>query len=77
MEQHTNHHSKYDLAYCEFYNSKIHGKTESSSKNIDSNYLIFRTLEIGEFYDDIRFNSILRLIDMIRAYYIENNYSQY
>ena len=75
MEQHTNHHSKYDLAFCEIFNSKIHGKNSSSSKNIDSHYLIFRTLHNDEFYTITQFIPISDFICTIRDNYITNNYS--
>ena len=78
MEQHTNHHSKYDLAFCEIFNSKIHGKNSNSSKNIDSHFLIFRTLCIYEFYTITQFIPISDFICTIRNDYITNitnNYS--
>ena len=78
MEQHTNHHSKYDLAFCEIFNSKIHGKNSNSSKNIDSHFLIFRTLCIDEFYTITQFIPISDFICTIRNDYITNitnNYS--
>ena len=78
MEQHTNHHSKYDLAFCEIFNSKIHGKNINSSKNIESHFLIFRTLCIDEFYTITQFIPISDFICTIRDDYITNitnNYS--
>ena len=78
MEQHTNHHSKYDLAFCEIFNSKIHGKNSNSSKNIESHFLIFRTLCIYEFYTITQFIPISDFICTIRNDYITNitnNYS--
>lgn len=77
MEQHTNHHSKYDLAFCEIFNSKIHGKNSNSSKNIESHFLIFRTLCINEFYTITQFIPISDFISTIRGDYIINNYSRY
>jgi len=77
MEQHTNHHSKYDLAFCEIFNSKIHGKNSNSSKNIDSHFLIFRTLCIDEFYTITQFIPISDFICTIRDQYITNNYSRH
>ena len=77
MEQHTNHHSKYDLAFCEIFNSKIHGKNSNSSKNIDSHFLIFRTLCIDEFYTITQFIPISDFICTIRDDYITNNYSRH
>ena len=76
--EHTNHHSKYDLAFCEIFNSKIHGKNSNSSKNIDSHFLIFRTLCIYEFYTITQFIPISDFICTIRNDYITNitnNYS--
>ena len=75
--EHTNHHSKYDLAFCEIFNSKIHGKNSNSSENIDSHYLIFRTLHIDEFYTITQFIPISDFICTIRDQYIINNYSQH
>lgn len=75
--EHTNNHSKYDLAFCEIFNSKIHGKNSNSSENIDSHYLIFRTLHIDEFYTITQFIPISDFICTIRDQYIINNYSQH
>ena len=75
--EHTNNHSKYDLAFCEIFNSKIHGKNSNSSENIDSHYLIFRTLHIDEFYTITQFIPISDFICTIRNDYITNNYSQH
>ena len=58
--------SKYKLAFCEFFNSDIHGKNETSSRNIDSHFLILRTLNINTFYDSQHYNSITRFIGNIR-----------
>jgi len=77
MDHHTNNHSKYDLAFCEIFNSKIHGKNSNSSENIDSHYLIFRTLHIDEFYTITQFIPISDFICTIRDQYIINNYSQH
>ena len=62
--------SKYKLAFCEFFNSDIHGKNESSSRNIDSHFLILRTLNINTFYDSQHYNSITRFIGNIRRQYV-------
>ena len=75
--EHTNNHSKYDLAFCEIFNTKIHGKNSNSSENIDSHYLIFRTLHIDEFYTITQFIPISDFICTIRDQYIINNYSQH
>jgi len=63
---HTNNHSKYSLAYCEIFNSKIHGKDDSSSKNIESHFLIFKTLHNDEFHNDAEFIEISNDICIIR-----------
>jgi hypothetical protein len=73
--EYTNHHSKYNLAYCEIFNSKIHGKNSNSSKNIESHFLIFRTLCINEFYTITQFIPISDFICTIRGDYIRNDYS--
>ena len=62
----TNNHSKYSLAYCEIFNSKIHGKDDSSSKNIESHFLIFKTLHNDEFHNDAEFIEISNDICIIR-----------
>ena len=72
----TNNYSKYCLAYCEIFNSKIHGKDDSSSKNIDSHYLIFKTLQNDEFHNDANFMEISNDICIIREN-IRNRYSKY
>jgi hypothetical protein len=64
--EHTNYHSKYNLAYCEIFNSKIHGKDDSSSKNIDSHYLIFMTLHNDVFHNDAEFVEISNYICSMR-----------
>ena len=74
--QHTNHHSKYNLAYCEIFNSKFHGKDDSSSKNIDSHYLIFMTLHNHDFHNDAEFIEISNNICIIREN-LKNRYSNY
>lgn len=67
------HDSKYCLAYCEIFNSKIHGKDNSSSKNIDSHYLIFMTLHNYDFHNHAEFVEISNYICMIREK-IKNRY---
>ena len=74
--EHTNNYSKYCLAYCEIFNSKIHGKDDSSSKNVDSHYLIFKTLQNDEFHNDANFMEISNDICIIREN-IRNRYSKY
>ena len=63
--------SKYKLAFCEFFNSDIHGKNETSSRNIDSHFLILRTLNINTFYDLHHYNSITRFIGIVRRQYVQ------
>lgn len=75
--EHTNHHSKYDLAFCEIFNSKIHGKNSNSSENIESHFLVFRTLSINEFYNIAQFFTISNFILQVRGYYITNDYSRH
>ncbi len=60
--------SKYKLAFCEFFNSDLHGKNESSSPNIDSQFLILRTINIHTFL--YHHNSITRFIGIIRRQYV-------
>jgi hypothetical protein len=67
------HNSKYCLAYCEIFNSKMHGKDDSSSKNIDSHYLIFMTLPNHEFYNHSEFVEISNDICSVREK-IKNRY---
>ena len=62
--------SKYKLAFCEFFNSDIHGKNETSSHNVDSHFLILRTLNINTFYDSQHYNSITRFIGIVRRQYV-------
>jgi hypothetical protein len=64
--EHTNNYSKYCLAYCEIFNSKFHGKDDSSSKNIDSHYLIFMTMRNDDFHNHADFIEISNDICMIR-----------
>ena len=66
MEYTNQNDSKYCLAYCEIFNSKIHGKDHSSSKNIDSHYLIFMTLHNHDFHNHAEFGEISNYICMIR-----------
>ena len=64
--EHTNNHSKFSLAYCEIFNSKIHGKDNSSSKNIDSHYLIFMILHNHDFHNHADFIEISNYICSVR-----------
>ena len=63
--------SKYKLAFCEFFNSDIHGKDETSSRNIDSQFLILKTLNINTFYDLHHYDSITRFIRIVRRQYVQ------
>jgi len=47
----TNHSSKYNIAFCEIFNSSVHGKSDTSSKNIDSHFLVSTILNIHDFYN--------------------------
>lgn len=67
--EHTNFHSKYDLAFCELFNRKIHGINNTSSKNIDYYYLIHTTVPIYTFYDPIIFDEIITYVDEIKFCY--------
>lgn len=63
--------SKYKLAFCEFFNSDVHGKNETSSPNIDSHFLILKTLNINTLYDLDHHDSITRrFIGIIRRQYV-------
>lgn len=67
------HNSKYCLAYCEIFNSKMHGKDDSSSINIDSQYLIFMTLRNHDFHNHSEFIEISNDICAVREK-IKNRY---
>ena len=62
--------SKYKLAFCEFFNSDLHGKDDSSSPNIDSHFLILKTLNINTFYDLYHYDSITRFVGIVRRQYV-------
>ena len=66
----------YELAICEIYNSNYHGI--SNNINIDSQYLIYNTISLEEFYN----NEYLNYLNLLRRTYdlfllINNNYSQH
>ena len=68
--------SKYQLAFCVFFNADIHGKDENSSPSIDSHYLILHSLDTDTFYNSQSFTNFMRAIDASRrhyARYIESN----
>ena len=65
----NNNVSKYKLAFCEFFNSDIHGKDESSSHNIDSHFLILKTLNMNTFYDSEHYSSMMHFIGIIQRQY--------
>ena len=62
--------SKYKLAFCEFFNSDIHGKNETSSRNIDSHFLILKMLNINTFYDLDHYIPITRFVGIVRRQYV-------
>lgn len=43
---------RFTLAICELFSPTRHGKTESSSRNIDGQWLVHTCIPIEEFYDD-------------------------
>ena len=66
----------YELAICEIYNSNYHGI--SNNINIDSQYLIYNTISLEEFYN----NEYLYYLNLLRRIYdlillLDNNYSQH
>ena len=66
----------YELAVCEIYNSNYHGI--SNNTNIDSQYLIYNTISLEEFYNNeylYYLNLLRRIYDLIL--FINNNYSQH
>ena len=66
----------YELAVCEIYNSNYHGI--SNTTNIDSQYLIYNTISLEEFYNNeylLYLNLLRRIYDLILL--INNNYSQH
>ena len=61
--------SKYQLAFCVFFNANIHGKDENSSPNIDSHYLILHSLDTDTFYNSQEFTIFMCMIDASRRHY--------
>ena len=61
--------SKYQLAFCVFFNADIHGKDENSSPSIDSHYLILHSLDTDTFYNSQSFTNFMRAIDASRRHY--------
>lgn len=61
--------SKYNIAFCVFFNSYIHGKDENSSPNIDLHYLILHSVHIDTFYNSQEFTLFMNMIDISRNYY--------
>lgn len=61
--------SKYELAFCVFFNAYIHGKDENSSPNIDSHYLILHSVNIDTFYNSEDFTDFMHMINRSRRHY--------
>lgn len=61
--------SKYELAFCVFFNAHIHGKDENSSPNIDSHYLILHSIDVDTFYNSQSFSAFMQMIDGSRRHY--------
>lgn len=61
--------SKYELAFCVFFNAYIHGKDENSSKNIDSHYLILHSINTDTFYNSLEFTIFMNMINISRSHY--------
>lgn len=61
--------SKYKLAFCTFFNAYIHGKNVTSSPNIDSHYLIFRSMQLNVFYDVQEFTIFMQMMNISREFY--------
>jgi hypothetical protein len=69
MDYNTNHYSKYSLAICEIFNSSVHGKSDTSSKNIDSHFLVSTTLNIRDFYNS-PFTFMYQIFNLMRYNYM-------
>lgn len=61
--------SKYELAFCVFFNAYIHGKDENSSPEIDSHYLILHSVKMDVFYDSREFSRFMHMIHVSRCHY--------
>ena len=61
--------SKYELAFCVFFNAYIHGKDHNSSPNIDSHYLILHSVNTDMFYHSGEFSEFMRMINASRRHY--------
>ena len=61
--------TKYELAFCVFFNAHIHGKDENSSPNIDSHYLILHSIDVDTFYNSQSFGAFMQMIDGSRRHY--------
>jgi hypothetical protein len=61
--------SKYELAFCVFFNAYIHGKDENSSPDIDSHHLILHSVNIDVFYHSEEFSEFMHMIHASRRHY--------
>ena len=61
--------SKYELAFCVFFNAYIHGKDENSSEDIDSHYLILHSVNMDIFYHSEEFSTFMHMINASRRHY--------
>ena len=61
--------SKYELAFCVFFNAYIHGKDENSSPDIDSHYLILHSVNMDVFYHSEEFSEFMHMINASRRHY--------
>ncbi len=61
--------SKYELAFCVFFNAYIHGKDTNSSPDIDLHYLILHSVNVDTFYDSLEFTIFMNMINMSRNHY--------
>jgi hypothetical protein len=63
--------SRYQLGICEIYNSRIHGYTNRSCKNIDDGtYIVYWTIDLYSLYSNEYKDVITLLVD---GYYIYVN----
>ena len=61
--------SKYELAFCVFFNASIHGRDENSSPDIDSHYLILHSVDMDVFYHSQEFSTFMHMINASRRHY--------